>query len=552
MPISVSTGDDGTRNKNNGNCSDETTSLMVGDVNHIDTVESDDDTDVTNLNLLRESLNKIKDSDIDDEGFLSIWTIICILSTSFAYGCITTTLFLITLPIECERIEKNTKIPKSVALGCFVAIAGITQLITPLAGSLSDNYRPPPQFQLGQRMPFLSLGAIFSVFGLFGEYINSYHKLWVPYAVFFFFHMIGLNITYSMMIALIPDQVPHLQTGKANGILAFLMVTGSLTGFGLFHLYFNGRIQDMYGLYICIVILTTILTGLYAHDRDVRLFVERLETSEIRHSAARESHDLNNNPQLTKSQRRQRRRRILLSPFSLLKTMIYDPIKIMDRNTLLATYTIDIQEHHDFFCVTVSRLFYYCGASVQTFFLYFLHDVIRVRDDPESALATMAIVSQIAGALFCYPVGQFSDQFCDGRRKPFVYISCILLGGITSSIIFARTMDQMAILCFLMGAANGSYLTMETSLAIDALPKDYDDGPSGGNAQLLGIWGVAAFLGSALGPMIGGPLLYLYGSSGVENGQDYTVEGYTVILSLSAVYYLLSALSLRWVKKANA
>jgi hypothetical protein len=103
-------------------------------------------------------------------------------------------------------------------------------------------------------MPFLSLGAIFSVFGLLGEYINSYHKLWIPYAFFFSFHMIGLNISYAMMIALIPDQVPHSQTGKANGILAFLLVTGSLTGFGLFHFYFNGQIQDMYGLYICIVV----------------------------------------------------------------------------------------------------------------------------------------------------------------------------------------------------------------------------------------------------------------------------------------------------------
>lgn len=119
---------------------------------------------------------------------------------------------------------------------------------------LSDTYRPPPQFQIGQRIPFLSLGSVLSVFGLLGEYVESYHKLWIPYAVFFFFHMIGLNITYAMMIALIPDQVPHAQTGTANGILAFLLVTGSLAGFGFFHFYFNGIIQDMYGLYICIVV----------------------------------------------------------------------------------------------------------------------------------------------------------------------------------------------------------------------------------------------------------------------------------------------------------
>ena len=92
---------------------------------------------------------------------------------------------------------------------------------------------------------------------------------------------------------------------------------------------------------------------------------------------------------------------------------------------------------------------------------------------------------------------------------------------------------------------------METSLAIDALPKNHDDGPSGGNAQLLGIWGVAAFLGSAIGPMVGGPMLYFFGSAGVSDDQDYTIRGYSIILSLSTVYFILSALSLRWIGKTD-
>lgn len=52
----------------------------------------------------------------EENGLLSAWTIACILSSSFAYGCIMTTLFLITLPIECERIEQQIPtIPKSVS-----------------------------------------------------------------------------------------------------------------------------------------------------------------------------------------------------------------------------------------------------------------------------------------------------------------------------------------------------------------------------------------------------------------------------------------------------
>ena len=88
-----------------------------------------------------------------------------------------------------------------------MAIAGVTQLISPLVGMLSDTYRPPLHFKLGQRMPYLCFGAICSIFGLFGEYFNSYDKLWLRYGAFFFCHMIGLNITYAMMIALIPEYV---------------------------------------------------------------------------------------------------------------------------------------------------------------------------------------------------------------------------------------------------------------------------------------------------------------------------------------------------------
>jgi hypothetical protein len=91
---------------------------------------------------------------------------------------------------------------------------------------------------------------------------------------------------------------------------------------------------------------------------------------------------------------------------------------------------------------------------------------------------------------------------------------------------------------------------METSLAIDTLPDD-EDGPSIGHARLLGVWGVAAFLGGAIGPMLSGPLLYVFGSDGADEGQDYTIHGYSIVLSLATFYFLLSAVSLRWVEKAN-
>ena len=191
--------------------------------------------------------------------------------------------------------------------------------------------------------------------------------------------------------------------------------------------------------------------------------MERLEISRSSNSVRKANAFVGKtNKELTKSQRR--RRRLILGPFELLKNMLYDPLLSLDRTALIGAFTINIDENYDFFIVTVSRLFYYCGSSVQTFFLYFLHDIIGVRDDPESAVATLAVIAQISGALVCYPVGWISDQFCGGRRKPFVYIACMALGGIYSAIIFAKSMDTMTTLCFCLGAANGKYHKLGYSL----------------------------------------------------------------------------------------
>jgi Major Facilitator Superfamily len=501
---------------------------------------------------------------------LSIWEIICILSTAFSYGCILTTLFLITLPVECERIEaEHATIPKSVALGCFVAIAGVTQLVSPLAGKISDSFQPPPPHDIGTRLPFLVLGSVLTVFGLLGEMFASYRSFWLRYSFAFFAHMIGLNVMYAMMLAMIPDQVPSTQTGTANGILAGLLVTGSLFGFGCFHGYLRQNIQMMYGLYTCIVICTTIATGIYGHDRDVLVALARNKPWMPQHDNKQaqvlvqdtpsNTHDSNSSDKKHKVRRKKRDKivraarkvtqKVVAAPAIILRSMLVTPFQQLSWKSVYQSYTIDMDKHRDFFFVTVSRLCYYTGMSVQTFFMYFLADVIRVKEDPAGAVAALSIIGQIAGAFTCVPVGFASDKLFSGKRKPFVHFACYVLAGTTFAAIFATTMHHMVIIMILLGGANGIYLTMDTSLAVDTLPKEFDG--ETGSAQLLGIWGVAAFLGSALGPMIGGPILYFVGTQSTgsedESGLDasgthgtadsggYSLAGYAVVLSLASV-----------------
>jgi MFS family permease len=123
-------------------------------------------------------------------------------------------------------------------------------------------------------------------------------------------------------------------------------------------------------------------------------------------------------------------------------------------------------------------------------------------------------------------------------------------------MIFLTDMSHMMIACSILGGANGMYLTMDTSLAVDTLPsgpQEEDDESSSGSAQLLGVWGVAGFVGSALGPLLGGPLLYVFGSPTIaaDGEVEYSIQGYGVVLSMAALYFMMSALILRLIKNEN-
>jgi hypothetical protein len=515
--------------------------------------------------------------------YMSPIRIAAILSTAFTYGCIMSTLFLLTLPIECQRIESESNayhpytVKKSIALGGFAFIAGITQLITPVLGMISDNYKPPAQFvhmqYLGKRLPYLILGIFVITLGLLGQLYSSkpIHKIkiipdpndeyltqtailggtWIPYTIFYTFSMIGLNVVYTVMIAFIPDYVPHSQTGLSNGTLALLMVTGSLFGFGSFHLLLDDNIMAMYKLYIVVTMVSGLLTVIFVMDRERELH---------RHSWTVGTFYKDLQSTSGTDDRLEVIRRFPSIGDSMYILFI-QPLQEKTKKDVMAAYWIDISHHRDFFYVTISRFFYYMGISSQTFFLYFIHD--EIQDDietPRATVALLAIAGQCAGALTCLPVGIISDKYFGGHRKIFVYISCICLGMANVLLLFCNHLVHMILVCVLLGAANGVYLTMDTSLAVDTLEvgEDNDEQRSSCEmedkksdvhaAQLLGVWGVFGFVGSASGPLIGGLALLVFGRD-ADSNKFYSARGYTYLFVLSAFYFLCSAFTLTFVKK---
>lgn len=319
----------------------------------------------------------------NDMPLMSHISISAMLSTAFSYGCIMTTLFLLTLPIECQRIEQESSeyysytIRKSIALGVFAAIAGLSQFISPLVGLLSDNFEPKGKMrQLGKRLPYLIFGTILVVIGMVGQLYSSspIHILagvdtennsfisgktvtmggaWLQYSIFFMVSSVGLNIAYTVMLAMIPEYVPRSQTGAANGTLALMVILGSFFGFGMFHLVMSQSVLAMYKLYSCVGATSGIITYIQVRNREHVLAERRKNNCESeldereRVPAVQTVENCGNNSVAQVEQ--------APAIHELGFVLLYEPLLTKTQSEILSAFWIDISHHHDFFVVTISR-----------------------------------------------------------------------------------------------------------------------------------------------------------------------------------------------------
>ena len=419
---------------------------------------------------------------------LSFFSLLVLVSFSFANGNILSTYFLITLPIESMRIAEHDEALKAIYLGILIALAGVSQLICPFVGLVSDS----STLSLGKRRPFMIVGGLGCVLGVALQAHASSRELWGLYFCAFVFSMFSLNVVFSTMIALVPDRVPEWQMGFANGLQSVMCVSGGLSGFAFWYFWADGYLPLMYYQYVVLASATILVTVLFANEDEPVL-----------------SH-------------RYPRRAMLNFP---------------DYQTFTRSYYLSPSSHGDFFYVTLSRTLYYMGISSQAFFMYYLKDIVK-SPDPSGDAALLSAVAQFTAALTALPVGFASDSLETPPRQ-YIYLSCFLLAGGNAVLVLCRTTFDLVLLSALLGAANGSYLTMDTHLAINTLPD------KAGAAKYLGIWGVASFIGTALGPMVGGPLLYFVGKTDVAG--TYDIKGYGVLMTASVVYFALAAFVLRGV-----
>jgi len=505
---------------------------------------------------------------------VSLFRIACILSTATFYGCITSTLFLLVLPVECSRManddyNQSSSLPhlpethiqtksgnsdlRSTYLVLYALLTGVSQILSPWIGVASDHCHN----NLGKRRPFLVLGTYLGVFGLVGQWFSRnienphLHTFkWILYSMSFCLTSLSLNLIYVAMIALIPDLVPSHQTGMANGILSLLVALGALVGFCSFHYILIEDVNKMYIFYIFMLSVTSGLSLLFA-DEQSTVFLSQLPTRSTLNFMGIDTSKYNNIDHSKTTMRLQ---------ITKFKKLLFDAVigaidslfSNIVMSNLRSAYWLSPREHHNFFVIAVSRTFYYMGISLQTYCLYFLHDIphnLNVEDE----IAILPVIGCLClGAITAYPIGYLSD-YIGNVRNLYVKMSCTLLAVSVIALIGCNTLEQVMVLSVVIGGANGSYLAMGTSIAIDTLPNRED------TAHFLGIWRVAGLVGSIIGPVVGILFLMFIGSvtntdnqhedhviSGSNEGQQtYAIQSYEVLMLLSAIYFCCSALSLQ-------
>jgi hypothetical protein len=253
-------------------------------------------------------------------------------------------------------------------------------------------------------------------------------------------------------------------------------------------------------------------------------------------------------------------------------------------------------KHRDFFIVTLSRTAYYCGLSTMTFLQYYFRDLVREHGascaatagsscamqfgghlngtDPSvhancdqghcsdhsectcpvsnymAKTALIAVFAQSGACLSAYPSGVISDKV---GRKPMVYVACMGMGIIYAVMPFVMDLPKVMAIGFGWGICNGFFQPVDFALAIDTLPNENEV------ARFLGVWAMAAFVGTTVGPVCGGgALLWLgrikdnYGNGGDEANVSlvdyhYSQYGYIGVMMLGLFWNILACVIVSYV-----
>lgn len=336
-------------------------------------------------------------------------------------------------------------------------VTGLGALAAVLANPIAGALSDRTAGRFGRRHPWTLGGAALGAAGLVA--LANQHTV-IGIALCWIGAQIALNTALATLTAAVPDRVPVAQRGAVSGWIGIPQVMGVVLG---------------------TVLVTTLFTGVFSGYVAVAVAV-------------------------------------LLCAVPFVARTPDDRLDPAERPRFtLGSFWVSPRRHPDFAWAFGTRFLVQLGNALGTLYLlYFLTDKVKLKD-PDGGLL-IAILLYTAGLIATTVIaGRRSDR--DGRRKPYVIASGVVMALAAVLLAVAPTWPVVMVAAFVLGAGYGIYLAVDAALITQVLPNP------DARAKDLGVINIANSAPQVLGPALAGPVV-----SGLG--------GYPVLYALTAVVTL--------------
>ena len=380
----------------------------------------------------------------------------------------------------------------------IMGAAIISLFLPPIIGRLSDR----TSGDFGRRRPYIVIGCLLLLLStpLLVDAGNM-----VIFLVGLSLLLLGKNVLTPAYQSLVPDRVPKEQRGETAGYVGGMTILGNVVGLGLAALLLGGMNQHAYstsmirsnaGIYYLVttfLVLVGVLVTVFG-VREIPLLRQK-------HVFTRE------------------RARTL---FEFVHRFLLD--------------WIDPWRSHNFRIVFLTRASLMLGLLLfMTFIEYYFARVQHIANFVQvtGILAILALGGAVVSGLVS---GILSDRF--KRRAPVVCVAtlCMCLAALVFVIFPANLVVWLIPLGLMFGLGHGAYTSVGWALSIDVLPSLEKAGKD------LGIWNASTTLPAVMAPLLGSVIINAVGAGQI-------VLGYQLVFGTAALFFLLAAVGVLFVKK---
>jgi MFS family permease len=470
--------------------------------------------------------------------------------TNFAYGFMLADQGLILAPLEAERLFSERA---SLGLAALAVCCGLSQLVGPVAGNWTDQYRS----RFGRRRPCLVIAFTMVAVLTCALWVCS-ELLWSGmFLCSFLLQQIAWNVLLSVSAGLVPDLVPAHQRGAAGGATAANTLGGALSALMMVHLVPSLQLNMHYLFTIALGAMCAVLVCAAADERSSLQCAKPLATPSGQEAVGG-----------------------LLGFLHSFRSM----------------YELDWRKYPDFSKLLLSKACYCASVMVKGFLMFFIQDTFRLSNvvEEQALVAETAIAAESTAALSalaammlldstvaqmrvedpktkkrmemkgsdCEEVGEatVNPGFLRARQAAAVgsgwmgllWWGPLLVGlgvlraenalqiGDPSAVAIARTwMPYMVAGTGVWGLGQGVYLAGDAALGYALLPDPEQA------SRYLGLSSVCASFGAMFGGAMTGFLLYSLGGGGAakavsssphgHGAPGYEFPGYAAMFILASV-----------------